>query len=858
MKYRKLWPLVLTTCIVAVEVRAEEDAALRDDVRAFQSWAKTALLGETPAAPAHAAIGLELRRQDYGTLGIRRSCIETPMRIGQKSFERGLGSHSVSEIAVHLPEPAARFEAEIGVDNDRNTFGREGTVIFVVESAGQELFRSSVRRGSDPALPIRVELSGQRTLTLRVLDGDDGPSCDHGDWADAAVVYASGTKQFLDEMPLLHSDVNLATTPPFSFYYGGRPSRELLAGWKRTVAERVNGDGRRQCEVTYTDPETRLELVSNVTLYDEEPAAEWMIVLRNKGEQDTPILERIQPLDLQLEMAKGGELVLHYANGSTCSPTDYQPFDQPLKPESEFVLQPVGGRSSNGRLPFFNLDWGTGGLVAAIGWSGQWQCRINRDAGKGVTLAAGQQTTRFVLHPGESVRTPRILLVGWSGDRLRGHNGLRRLIYRYHTPLLAGERPLPPVQCNTWFPVGDDGGKASEQNQIELLEAYRELGIEYLVMDAGWYGDTPNWAENTGTWRPRRDTFPQGLKPVGDAAQRCGIRFGLWFEPERVVRGTQLDQSHPEWLLKVDESGDRLLNLGSPEAQQWFIDLVSQYVDDVPLGYFRHDFNIDPLPFWLKADPPDRQGITEIRYIEGLYRVWDTLRAKYPNLLMEGCASGGRRIDLESIGRFHTYWKTDLYGNLLANQSHVWGMNLYLPAHLFNTPLFDLTSNPLYSPSVAVDAGAFDLRTDPYAFHSLIGGALCTGWDPREEGFDRELAAARIREFKAVRHLTSGDFYPLLPYTLEADQWIGYQFHRDDLDDGLVLAFRREKSAYASVDVALRGLRPQQTYELTCSDDSQSRRATGAELAHRLRIAIDRCPGSVLIRYKRAALQRVP
>ncbi len=850
---RMFWPVVLFVCIVAAEVGAEEDAVFRGDVQAFQLWAKTALLGEPPTAPPHTAIGLELRRQDYGTLGIRRSCIETPLQIGQKSFEHGLGSHSVSEMVVHLPEPAARFEAEIGVDNDRNTFGREGTVVFVVEADGQERYRSAVRRGSDPALPIRVELEGQRTVTLRVLDGDDGPSCDHGDWADAAVVYSSGKKQYLDDLPLLHGDVSLATTPPCSFRCGGRHSRELLADWKRTVAQRVLDDGRQQCEVTYTDPMTGLEVVGNVTLYDEVPAAEWTMVLRNTGDQDTPLLEQIHPLDLQFDVAKGGELVLHYANGSTCSPTDYQPFDHPLKPGSEFVLQPAGGRSSNDRLPFFNLDWGSGGLVAAIGWSGQWQCRLARDAGNRVTVEAGQQATRFVLHPGESIRTPRILIVRWSEDRFRGYNDLRRIVYRYHTPLLAGERPLPPVQCNTWFPVGDDGGKASEQNQIELLESYQGLGIEYLVMDAGWYGNTPNWAENTGTWKPRSDTFPRGLKPVGEAAQRCGIRFGMWFEPERVVRGTQLDQEHPEWLLKVDQSGDRLLNLGLPEAQQWFIDLVSQYVDDVPLGYFRHDFNIDPLPFWLKADSPDRQGITEIRYIEGLYKVWDTLRAKYPNLMMEGCASGGRRIDLESIGRFHTYWKTDLYGNLLANQSHVWGMNLYLPAHLFNTPLFDVTVNPLYPPSTTAEAAVFDMRTNPYAFHSLIGGALCAGWDPRIQGFDRELAAARIREFKALRHLTVGDFYPLLPYTLEADQWIGYQFHRNDLDEGLVLAFRREKSAYASVDVALRGLHAQQTYELTGTVDGEPRRATGEELAHRLRIAIDRCPGSVLIRYKPVA-----
>jgi len=842
--------LLIATLLAGVCHGAELSSAAQKEVNDFHAWARTALLGEAPAKCVE-PVGLELRRQDYGKLGIRRSCIETPLRIGPKGFDHGLGTHSTSEIAVYLPAPAARFEAEIGIDNDRNTFGREGTVVFVVEVGGKEVFRSQIRRGSDPALPIRVDLAGQRRFTLRVLDASDGPSCDHGDWAGAAVIDSSGKRWCLDELPMAVAPVRLAADPPFSFQYGGKPSRGLLAGWTRTVRRGTPAEGTQCFAVKYADPATGLELTGDVTLYEEFPAAEWVLSLRNTGTADTPVLEAVRPLDLQIAAAGSGEIVLHHANGSTCSPTDYRPSDQPLKPESEVVLQPRGGRSSNGCFPFFNLDWSTGGLVGAVGWSGQWQLRAARDAGSQLTLAAGQQTTHFVLHPGEKVRTPRILLIGWSGDRMRGHNALRRIVYRFHTPLLAGQKPLPPTQCNTWFPVGNDGGKAGEENQIALLEAYKGLGIEYLVLDAGWYGVTPNWAENTGTWTPRKDTFPHGLKPVGEAARRCGIRFGLWFEPERVVRGTQLDREHPEWLLKVSEPGNRLLNLGLPAAQQWFIDLVSRYVEEVPLGYFRHDFNIDPLPFWRKADPPDRQGITEIRYIEGLYRVWDTLRAKYPDMMMEGCACGGRRIDLESIGRFHTYWKTALYGYLLANQSHVWGANLYLPANYFNTPLFDLSACPLNPPSPTGDAALFDMRHGPYAFRSLIGGALCAGWDPREKGFDRALAAARVEEFKRLRHLTVGDFYPLLPYTLEPDQWIGYQFHRDDLDEGLVLLFRREKSAYAAADVSLHGISPKQVYELTFADGGGSRRLSGEELSRKLRITIDRCPGSAMVVYKR-------
>lgn len=131
------------------------------------------------------------------------------------------------------------------------------------------------------------------------------------------------------------------------------------------------------------------------------------------------------------------------------------------------------------------------------------------------------------------------------------------------------------------------------------------------------------------------------------------------------------DAEHPEWLL----------NLGLAQVQDWFVELVGGYVDSVPLGYFRHDFNMDPLEYWRQADPADRAGITQIRYVEGLYAIWDRLQSRYPGLLIEGCSSGGRRIDLESISRCHTYWKSDLYGFSDANQGHVYGASLYLPGN---------------------------------------------------------------------------------------------------------------------------------------------------------------------------------
>jgi alpha-galactosidase len=231
-------------------------------------------------------------------------------------------------------------------------------------------------------------------------------------------------------------------------------------------------------------------------------------------------------------------------------------------------------------------------------------------------------------------------------------------------------------------------------------------------------------------------------------------------------------------------------------------------------------------------DEPDRPGITEIRYVEGLYKTWDELGRRYPALLMEGCASGGRRIDLESISRCHIYWKSDLYGDLVANQGHVYGANLYLPGNYLNTPLLELSH-------------------DPYAFRSQLGGALCLGWNPRRKGFDMKLAAERVEQFKALRHLFVGDFYPLMDHSVDRMHWTGYQFHRDDLGEGMVLLFRRERSPYPAVQVRLRGLSPDETYELTFVDTNERRTLTGRELSEPMRIEIEKAPGSLFIRYQK-------
>ncbi len=852
MRYTALPVAVLLVIAASVQAIHPTEA----ETAAVDAWVNAAFFGETPGA-APKTPGLTLVHQDHGILGKNRSSRDTaPLKLADKTYTHGIGTHSTSDLLVRLSEPGKTFTAEVGIDNNWDTRATHGSVVFVVEVGGKEAFRSDIRRGSSPVLPVNVDLAGANEFTLRVLDGDDGRSHDQADWAAATVTLASGKTVNLQDMPVLSETARFADGIPFSFAYGGKPSAELLPKWKKTVSDAKNARGEPIRVITWLDPATGLEIACETLRFPDSPAVDWVLRFGNTGKAKTPIIENILPLDLSVGTAADRAVSLRHSHGSSCRADDFQPFDEPILPGAEKTIAPTGGRSSNGRFPFFNLSLEDEGAVIAVGWSGQWQFQTKRTADGSVRVTAGQQTARFALEPGESVRTPRILLIRWRDDPQRGHNFCRSLIYTHYTPLCKGEKPLPHTQCNSWFPVGDDGGLANEQNQKELLRAYAPLGIEFLVMDAGWYGVTPNWAANVGYWTPRKDTFPKGIKPVGDVSREVGLPFGMWFEPERVCVGSWLDTEHPDWRIKIGD-GNRLLDLGNREAQDWFIEMVSGYISDVPLGYFRLDFNIDPLPFWQSLDTPDRRGIAEIRYIEGLYRILDALRERHPDVYFEGCASGGRRIDIESLSRCHTYWRSDLYFNSPANQQMIHGVSLYLPGNYINTPLAELTENP-------------------YALRSTFGGAICFAWDPRPETFgahlrqllhspyhpaaeyshqpedatfDPALAKRIVDRFKEFRPLALGDFYPLLPYATDRGEWVAYQFHRADLGRGMVLCFRRG-GAYAALDVSLRGLHPEKTYRVTFVDSGETKTICGEELAKPQTVAVSECPGSAMLVYE--------
>jgi alpha-galactosidase len=440
--------------------------------------------------------------------------------------------------------------------------------------------------------------------------------------------------------------------------------------------------------------------------------------------------------------------------------------------------------------------------------------------------------------------------VFWEGEPLDGHNLLRRFVLAHHSPHPNGELLRGPLTTAHW-------GGMKTPDHLARIQTYREHGLEYdyYWIDAGWYGPpdsyspdefTGDWHLHVGNWNINPAAHPDGLRPISDAARGAGMRFLLWFEPERAVNGTPLTQEHPDWFLGTRAPGANLLfDLGNPEARAWLTDYLVGFMTEQGIRLYRQDFNFDPLPYWREADPPDRQGITEIRHIEGLYTFWDDLLRRVPGLVIDDCASGGRRIDLETVSRSIPLWRSDWQcrpdNDPIGGQNHGMGLSYWLPLHGTGTwgAVPQGPEGDLYRVRSAYGA-ALQFSVFPYAYTPIRDDYP---WDWHRE---------RLTEYRRVRPLFYGDYYPLLGGTPAADAWVAYQMHRTDLDQGMVMAFRRAESLFVTADLPLRALEPEATYELEDCDTGRVWQATAAQLTKQgLRVSMDQPRQSRLVLYRR-------
>lgn len=638
-----------------------------------------------------------------------------------------------------------------------------------------------------------------------------------------------------------------ASDLPFSFIYGGRPSRELLDGWHYSARTQYMPGDVVARTLTFTDPATSLEVRAEARVYTDTAGVDWTVYFTNAGSADSLVLERVKTVDTTTTIRPDANLVVHRLHGSPCQIDDWMPFDDHLAPGTQLEFGATNGRSAN-VCPFFSVDWGDGGVITAIGWSGQWTASVSYSQDGEVRVSAGMEYFRTVLHPGETVRGPRVLQVRWNvGDHYDAYNAFRRTMLSHILPRIQGRVVTPPVahlgaSCY-------EMNNTTEATELSYLASIEGLGFEAYWLDAYWTrGGFPGGMGNYGFPIKRaeaEDRFPNGIKPIGDAAHAQGLKLVLWFEPERVAPGTEITREHPEWVMPpVGDSGG-LYNLGIPEAREFMTEYLKTAIRKYGVNILRIDYNIDPLPFWQAANEQDhgRIGIAEIRYIEGLYQMWDDILAAFPDLFIDNCASGGRRIDLETCSRAIPLWRSDntcedlvhptpanMLNSALKNQIMTAGLNRYLPFSMVG-----------------------QMGADPYHFRSGFNYGIAFGEDCRPPDYPRETLKLAIEEGRRLRKFYSGNFYPVSPVTTSTRDWCVIQYHLPREDKGVVIAFRREASEQEHWRCTLREIDHACDYLVIVSrtfvpDDPV--RMHGSDLAS-MDIHLCEAPGSAVIEYEK-------
>ena len=635
-------------------------------------------------------------------------------------------------------------------------------------------------------------------------------------------------------------------TPGFSFRYDGVPFAELD---KKTEALE-NG-------VSYTLPDG-LVLTSTLKRYPEQRVFWWVNRWENPTDHDSSLVTELWDCDVTIpfdpdpkptrrdrqDTLEPKTLRVFETAGANVKQDDYSPSYTRLWEGDAFRSSCTDGRSGCGKLPYFDINRNEYGVVFSVGWTGQWAVEITR-AGDSVRIRSGVQHARdgFRVRPGESFRTASTAMMVYFRGQDEAHNRWRSFM-REIAPVGPGKPrgEQAPFSAIFWGGVPTDG-------MIRRWEKLLEHGYPFDTcwIDAGWYeplratdtaGQSASWPD-VGRWEVNRFYHPDGYKDLVRFLDEHGIGFMLWFEPERLRRSVS---QWVETLPPLDPGEDnRLIALGKDEVCDAVIEMVSEKIRELSLSVYRQDLNIQPLAIWLNADEPERSGMTEILHINNLYRFWDTLLERFPKLLIDNCAGGGQRNDIEMLSRAVPLWRSDYQckwdccpeANQMQNQAAAW----WLPY-----------AGVGYGPTLG----------DTYSFRS----AYCNGmtvrtwehadpeWEVDASNEPVEWAQKYFAEYNSVRHYFAQDFYPLVPFSRENSAWCAAQYHDPKTHSGVILAFRRAACPFDEVTVRLSGLYVHETYRFVNADTGETVYKSAYELMHDgIRLKITEPRQSLLLRY---------
>lgn len=291
-----------------------------------------------------------------------------------------------------------------------------------------------------------------------------------------------------------------------------------------------------------------------------------------------------------------------------------------------------------------------------LAWSGNSRHLIEslptgrKSIGAGELILPGE--VRLV--SGESYHSPTVFAT-YSSNGIDGISDrmFRMFRDRPNHPTKIKPRPLT---LNVWEAVYFDHNL---EKLTQLADVAQEIGVERFVLDDGWFGSRRNDKSGLGDWVVSADVWPKGLNPLAEMLDERGIELGLWFEGEMVNPDSDLFRTHPEWVLGVggrlppEARNQQVLNLSHPDCYQHILNQVSEVLSSCKITYIKWDHNRALIE-------PGYLGKAVVRdQTHSIYRLFDELKARFPGLEIESCASGGGRIDMGMALHVDRFWTSD-------------------------------------------------------------------------------------------------------------------------------------------------------------------------------------------------------
>lgn len=602
----------------------------------------------------------------------------------------------------------------------------------------------------------------------------------------------------------------------FTFSYGGKAFSAFIGSWKKETGERKQRNDTIRT-LKYTSPDG-VTAEATVTLRADFPSVEWVCRFGNTSGATSEAVSQINVIDSELGTA---DMTLTYPRGSYVEEAgvydgfdDFERLDYDFTKTSVFRSESTSGRSTSKNMPYFDLHNGNGGVIATIGWTGTWSCRITKGENS-MSMRAGMSLINTVLYAGEEMRTPSMLLMFYSGDQDDGHNLWRRLILNHYSPKDGSGEPVryTPIFLGAGYADTGERGILGAVNKVKS-----GIAAEGIWIDASWYGtrEGTDWYSQAGNWYLNKSLYPNGFAATKAAVKNAGLELLMWFEPERAFKNTKLYTDHPDWFIGPDNDSQALFDFTNDDAVEYMINFISGMLNDCGVTWYRQDFNISPASYWTANDGKSsdrRVGMTEVKYITGLYHFLDGITENVPGLMIDNCAGGGRRLDIEMLKRSIVLWESDNFcGDRNPTAEGTVNMNMNLSYWM-----------PVHSGGM----GSSYTKSRLYEYRC----AYATGLQFHETG-DRTFADELLTEYREIRGYFADNFYILsqgTPDKLEFSNY-GYMCMTDDGSEGFLMLIHPARSMKARQTFVLKGLDAGGVYELVNADSDDVTVVSGSDL----------------------------